>query len=97
VGSVKALPHQVANEHAIPFIGSHPMAGSEKTGIEAARADLFKRAACALTNDQERPNEELQAVARFWEKLGCVISVMIRKTMIERLRGSVIFLMPWLW
>jgi prephenate dehydrogenase len=79
VGSVKALPHQVANEHGIPFIGSHPMAGSEKTGIEAARADLFKRAACALTNDQERPNDELQAVAKFWEKLGCVISVMDSK------------------
>jgi prephenate dehydrogenase len=65
VGSVKALPHRVANEHGIPFIGSHPMAGSEQTGIEAARADLFKGAACALTNDQERPNEELRAVARF--------------------------------
>src|SRR4051812_21406334 len=23
------------------FVGSHPMAGSEKTGVEAARADLF--------------------------------------------------------
>lgn len=79
VGSVKALPHRVANEHGIPFIGSHPMAGSEQTGIEAARADLFKGAACALTNDQERPNEELRAVARFWENLGCVTSVMNSK------------------
>ena len=79
VGSVKALPHKVANEHGIPFIGSHPMAGSEQTGIEAARADLFKGAACALTNDQERSNEELRAVARFWENLGCVTSVMNSK------------------
>ncbi len=79
VGSVKALPHRVAKEHGIPFIGSHPMAGSEQTGIEAARADLFKGAACALTNDQERPNEELRAVASFWENLGCVISVMNSK------------------
>ena len=31
VGSVKALPHKAANEHGIPFIGSHPMAGSEQT------------------------------------------------------------------
>lgn len=76
VGSVKGLPHEVANQHEIPFIGSHPMAGSEQTGIEAARADLFHGAACALTNDQERTKEELQAVEAFWRELGCTTTVM---------------------
>ena len=52
------------------------MAGSEQTGVEAARADLFDGAACALTNDQGRPGEELQAVTGFWQKLGCATSVM---------------------
>lgn len=79
VGSVKALPHEVADEHGVPFVGSHPMAGSEQTGIEAAHLDLFKGAACALTNDQGRSEEEVQSVARFWEKIGCVISVMNSK------------------
>ena len=37
-----ALP---ANVH---FIGAHPMAGSENTGVEYARADLFDRATYAL-------------------------------------------------
>lgn len=31
------------------FIGGHPMAGSEKVGVEAARADLFKGAMWLLT------------------------------------------------
>ena len=31
------------------FIGSHPMAGAEKTGVAAARADLFVDAVCVLT------------------------------------------------
>lgn len=54
------------------FIGSHPMAGSEKTGIEVARADLFVNAACLLTpcpasSDPAR----LQRLRTFWDALGC--------------------------
>ena len=31
------------------FVGSHPMAGSEQSGISAARANLFEGAVCILT------------------------------------------------
>lgn len=31
------------------FIGGHPMCGSEKTGVEAGRVDLYRRATWALT------------------------------------------------
>src|SRR5207245_1992651 len=31
------------------FIGSHPMAGAEKMGVSAARADLFVNAVCVIT------------------------------------------------
>ena len=34
---------------AVQFIGSHPMAGSEKRGVEAATADLFRGALCITT------------------------------------------------
>ena len=71
VGSVKVLPHELANGFKIPFIGSHPMAGSEQTGIEAARGDLFQGAVCVLTNDQERPENEIRELEGFWKKLGC--------------------------
>lgn len=51
------------------FIGSHPMAGSEKAGIEAAQANLFEGAVCILTPTQEAP--ELGKLQAFWELLGC--------------------------
>ena len=31
------------------FVGSHPMAGAEKTGVSAARADLFANTVCIVT------------------------------------------------
>lgn len=76
VGSVKSLPHKMAGEYELPFIGSHPMAGSEQTGIEAARKDLFNGAACILTNDQGCPDSEVKALGEFWEDLGCRVSFM---------------------
>jgi prephenate dehydrogenase len=47
---------QAALPASVHFIGGHPMAGSEHTGVEYARADLFDRATYALvqgpgTND----------------------------------------------
>jgi prephenate dehydrogenase len=75
VGSVKQFPHQVIPpllaDTGIHFIGSHPMAGSEKTGITAAAADLFRNAACILTNDNQVAASEAAALDRFWQALGC--------------------------
>ena len=36
------------------FVGSHPMAGSEKAGLSAARGDLFLNAVCILTPEPGR-------------------------------------------
>ncbi|MDX2031772.1 MAG: prephenate dehydrogenase/arogenate dehydrogenase family protein [Blastocatellia bacterium] len=44
------------------FIGGHPMAGSENTGVEYARADLFDRATYALMVD---PATDEAVFARF--------------------------------
>ena len=58
VGSVKApVVESLAPIFAgrARFVGSHPMAGSEQTGIEAARADLFEGAVCILTPERTRP------------------------------------------
>lgn len=65
---VKAAEAQLArNTH---FVGSHPMAGSEKRGVEYARADLFQGALCILTPSSETNEEALEAVGSFWKKLG---------------------------
>ena len=49
------------------FIGSHPMAGGEKTGVSAARADLFANAICLVT---PTPNSDKEARAVRWRNFG---------------------------
>ena len=52
------------------FVGSHPMAGSEKSGIEAARSDLFQKALCILTPSPSTHPKALSTVQKFWHALG---------------------------
>jgi prephenate dehydrogenase len=73
VGSVKASV--VAELGAIfrergRFVGSHPMAGSERSGLEAARADLFEGATCIVTPETASPVDAVLKVADFWRLLG---------------------------
>ncbi len=53
------------------FVGSHPMAGSEKTGLAAAHAELFEQAICLVTPTPQSPAEAVCAVQSFWKSLGC--------------------------
>lgn len=80
VGSVKRVPHQqiapLLAGREIHFIGSHPMAGSERNGLDAITATLFQNAACLLTNDEGAPAEINAALERFWKKIGCRTSWM---------------------
>lgn len=52
------------------FVGSHPMAGSEKRGVEYARADLFRNATCIITPTACTPRPAVQSVEVFWRDLG---------------------------
>ncbi len=52
------------------FVGSHPMAGSEQTGIAAARAELFDGAACIVTPDEHSDHEAVEQVRALWRSLG---------------------------
>ena len=55
------------------FVGSHPMAGSEQTGMQAARADLFQGAVCIVTPDAASQPEAVAAIGDFWSSLGCQV------------------------
>lgn len=59
----KAMPEGTA------FVGGHPMAGSEQTGVNAARADLFMGATWVLTPGSDT---DLQVVARLSEFAGAL-------------------------
>lgn len=80
VGSVKGLPHAEMDaylrEHGVKFIGSHPMAGSEQTGFDAADAELFVGAPCILTNDGGYGDEDVNRLVAFWSSLGSRVGVM---------------------
>ncbi len=75
VGSVKGMVHAtlppLLDPHGITFIGSHPMAGSERGGIEAALPTLFQNAACLMTNDQQAADDLCGELERFWQSVGC--------------------------
>ncbi|MEM9236008.1 MAG: prephenate dehydrogenase/arogenate dehydrogenase family protein [Verrucomicrobiota bacterium] len=77
VGSVKRVVHQelaMLRERGIPFIGGHPMAGSERCGIDASRSDLFDGATCFLTDEDGVGDPEASLLAGFWEDLNCRVS-----------------------
>ncbi|MCX6943185.1 MAG: prephenate dehydrogenase/arogenate dehydrogenase family protein [Opitutales bacterium] len=73
VGSVKGeiarLGHAALGAHA-HFIGSHPMAGSEKTGWEHASPDLFLHRTCFVTPLADSSESASASLVQFWRDLG---------------------------
>lgn len=60
-GSVLNTANQLKNNHIV-FIGGHPMAGSHKKGIQAAKAHLFENAIYVLTPTTKKSTNELETV-----------------------------------
>lgn len=58
------------------FVGSHPLAGSEKQGFASAQADLFEDRICVLTPHSQTPAAALQRLRAFWEQLGARVCEM---------------------
>jgi prephenate dehydrogenase len=74
VGSVKAsvvrdLEPLAASAEAF-FVGSHPMAGAEKMGVAAARADLFMRAVCVVTPTRNSNPAAVRRIEQLWKAVG---------------------------
>jgi prephenate dehydrogenase len=71
VGSAKAHPVAVGEElFGARFVGGHPMAGSERHGIEAADASLFGDAFWILTPTPATSSDAYRRVARLVSVLG---------------------------
>ena len=74
-GVVRELESLVARAGA-HFVGSHPMAGAEKTGVAAARADLFEQTVCVVTPTKKTNRAALKKVKQFWQDVGsCVLEL----------------------
>ncbi len=52
------------------FVGSHPMAGGEKTGLSAAREDLYAKSVCVVTPTRRSNAEAVGKVEQFWKDVG---------------------------
>lgn len=57
------------------FVGSHPMAGSEKTGMKHAQADLFRNHPCFITPTDKSDHGAVEKITQFWQALGAVTTV----------------------
>ncbi|MFA6451547.1 MAG: prephenate dehydrogenase [bacterium] len=79
VGSTKAQIVR-AGESAMPegvsFVGCHPMAGSEESGVEASTDTLFENALCVLTSSDKTNIIALEKLERFWKTLRARVMIM---------------------
>jgi len=78
VGSVKQ-PILIAGDVALPggrFVAGHPIAGRERSGPEAADADLFAGATWIVTPSRHTDAGALEQVTAFWRGLGAVCTRM---------------------
>ncbi len=57
------------------FVGAHPIAGSERSGIDSAGADLFQDAKCIITPTEKTDREALAKITALWETFGSVIKI----------------------
>ena len=78
-GSVKA-PICDALREAFPtgseFVGSHPIAGSEKQGFEHADPNLFAGRLCVVTPVPGSTRGAVERIAQFWQGLGMRVAEM---------------------
>ena len=69
---LKTLEPQFAGSKAF-FVGSHPIAGSEKTGIEAGDPDLYNGRLTVVCPADDTPTEAEQAVIGLWKAAGAEV------------------------
>jgi prephenate dehydrogenase len=79
VGSVKAKIVRDMEKllpDAIPFVGAHPIAGSEQWGARAAVASLFEGRRCILTPTANTDPGALKRMATLWRRVGAKVEAM---------------------
>lgn len=59
-----------------PFVGAHPLAGSERAGAAAAEPELFRGARCILTPTPRTDPAALARVRALWEGVGARVEIM---------------------
>jgi len=80
VGSTKqevvSLARQHLGAHLSRFVPGHPIAGAEKSGVKAARGELFRERNVVLTPLSETNADAVELVTRLWQGCGAEVSQM---------------------
>ncbi len=58
------------------FVGGHPIAGTERSGVDASFATLYRGKRCILTPTERTDRDALAKVARMWESAGSEVVLM---------------------
>lgn len=58
------------------LVPTHPIAGAEKSGVQAALIDLFVKRRLVITPVTNTNTEAVQTIKHFWEILGAIVSLM---------------------
>ncbi len=78
VGSTKSAivssGEALAATRSFHFVGSHPMAGSERAGYAVARGDLFEKATVIVTPTDATAPGAVKETASLWEAMGARVS-----------------------
>ena len=92
VGSVKQGVVESANRHFDPtyqnFVGGHPIAGREHSGVTAAVSDLFVNHRTVLTPGPNTAAGAVSTIRRMWEATGSVVVEMDSATHDEILSAA---------
>lgn len=76
VGSVKGTlveQSEAAMPEGVHFVGAHPIAGKEKTGVAAGSDQLFKGARCILTPTKRTNASALDRIRQLWSETGSIV------------------------
>jgi prephenate dehydrogenase len=74
-GSVKAaICNPLAGERR--FVGSHPLAGSDRQGFEYGHEVKLDGRLCVVTPTEATPAETTDGIVRFWQTLGMIVSAL---------------------
>ena len=74
VGSSKLKSLEIVNKNlkkGIFWTSSHPIAGSEVSGPENGKQNLFEKKWCILIKGRRTNKKHLQFLRSFWKKIGC--------------------------
>ena len=75
-GSVIEAAARVFGGVPANFVPAHPIAGAEKTGVEAARPDLFQNKRLIITPLPQTDIKALEKIEIFWKFIGASVSSM---------------------